>query len=91
MADLSVAVSSPVEIYLKRTDSGSIRVAQFSHEWLGECEFPVHTSIGPYYETDCGEPAIAKGTWLGQEPFHDQHMLLCPKHLKLVRDTEAEA
>jgi hypothetical protein len=57
----------------------------FDWEWIGYCQYPVFDSSVPEYESDCREPAVARGYW-GDDT---DGWLLCQEHLnKILKEQE---
>ena len=52
------------------------------YEYLPTCEYEI---AGYPYPADCGEPAVARVWWKGEDV---DAMLVCQKHLKEIMSTE---
>jgi hypothetical protein len=62
----------------------------FDYEYLGRCQYPVESYGTAEPETDCHEPAMARGTWVDGNGEETGHMLLCKEHLEKVIQIEKE-
>jgi len=57
----------------------------YDYEILQRCTYPVGSNIGPYYEADCDEPAIARVWW---RDYDTDYMFVCTEHLELIKQQE---
>lgn len=57
----------------------------FDYEIIHRCEFPVDG-----FDLGCGEPAIAKGSWVDSKGTITSIDYLCQKHLALILKDEED-
>lgn len=60
----------------------------FDYQYLQRCDFPVPDKGSSSGESECNEPAVARGWW--KDDMSDQ-WYLCQEHLDLIREREAQA
>ena len=53
----------------------------FDYEMLAACQYQVEHKSN---EFDCGEPAIARGWWFGEDGKMQSEIYLCADHLKFI-------